>query len=102
MNIKSLLLSSVVGLTSIFGGVGEAQARTCFDLPYQAGGGAICNSYEGQTRDGYSLYRLGYYSDGFKSGMDVVCNGPQMVRWQSNSNMSRSYNATLARYFCSL
>jgi len=101
MNIKTILLSSVVGLTSIFSGV-EAQARTCFNLPYQAGGGVICNSYRGQTRDGYSLYRLGYSSDGAKSGMDVVCNGPNMIRWQSNSNMSHSYNTSLANYFCSL
>ena len=102
MNIKSIILSSVVGITSIFGGVSEAKAQTCFDLPYSAGGGAICNTYRGQTRDGYSLYRLGYYSDGYKSGMDVVCNGQYMVRWQSNSNMSHSYNTSLANYFCSL
>ena len=100
MNFKTLLLSSVVGITSIFGGVGEAQAQTCFDV--SATNGVICNTYRGQTRDGYSLYRLGYSTGDFTSGMDVVCDGYRMVRWQCNSNMSHSYNNTLANYFCNL
>ena len=98
--ITKLATTAFIGVTSIFTNVGEAQAQTCFDV--SATNGIICNTYEGQTRDGYSLYRLGYATDTFKSGMDVVCDGRRMVRWQSNSNMSRSYNNTLATYFCGL
>ena len=101
MNIKSILLSSVVGLTSIFGGVGEAQARTCFDLPYQAGGGVICNSYLGSNSYG-SVYELGYSSGSAQTWMKVTCRGSHVVDWKSNGNMNHSYLNNLASYFCGL
>ena len=102
MNIKSLLLGSVITLGSLFTFTGQAQARTCFDVPEVDG--AICNEYKGQTRDGYSLYSLGYVDGGNGSSrMDVVCDGQYMVRWQSRSTgMSRSYNESLAKFFCSI
>ena len=104
MNIKTLLLSSVVGITSIFGGVSEAQARTCFDLPYSHGGGAICNTFEGYNRNGDSVYSLGFVNGSGRSGtgMTVVCRGRRAMNWRSNGNMSYSYTNTLASYFCSL
>jgi len=100
MNIKTLLLSSVVGITSIFGGVSEAQARTCFPVP--ATGGAICNSYQGTNSYG-DVYRLGYSArNGATTGMEVTCRGSHVVDWKSNGNMSYSYLNTLASYFCSI
>ena len=99
MNIKTLLLSSVVGITSIFGGVSEAQARTCFNVP--STGGVICNSYQGSNSYG-DVYRLGYSTGQFETGMTVTCRGSHVVDWKSNGNMSHSYTNTLASYFCSL
>ena len=100
MNIKTLLLSSVVGITSIFGGVSEAQARTCFSVP--STGGAICNTYEGTNNYG-DVYRLGYSArNGATTGMMVTCRGSYVVDWKSNGNMSHSYTNTLAEYFCSI
>lgn len=102
MNIKTLLLGSVLTLGSLFTTTSEVKASTCFTLPWKDGG-AICNSYKGQTRDGYSLYHLGYAHGRVSSKMNVVCDGPHMVRWQSQSyGMSHDYNETLANYFCGL
>ncbi len=100
MNIKTILLSSVVGLTSIFGGVSEAQARACFSVP--STDGVICNTFRGYNNRGNQVYTLGYVTNNFRSEMIVECDGKYMVKWESNSNMSRSYNSTLAEYFCSI
>ena len=101
MNIKTLLLSSVVGITSIFGGVSEAQARTCFPVP--STGGAICNTFEGYNRNGDSVYRLGFDNGrGGGTGMTVICRGRYAMNWKANGNMSYNYTNTLASYFCSL
>ena len=100
MNIKSLLLSSVVGITSIFTGVESAQAMTCFDVPNT--NAHICNSYQGSNSYG-DVYRLGFASDtGSKTGMTVTCRGSYVVDWKSNGNMNYSYLNTVAEYFCSI
>ena len=101
MNIKTLLLSSTLALGSIFGGVSEAQARTCFNLPYSAGGGSICNSYVGSNSYG-DVYKLGYASGGSNTYMEVTCRGSHVVDWRSNGNMNQQYLNSLARYFCGL
>ena len=100
MNIKTLLLSSVVGITSIFGGVSEAQAMTCFNVPNV--NARICNSYEGSNGYG-DVYRLGFASNtGAKTGMTVTCRGSHVVDWKSNGNMNYSYLNTVANYFCNI
>ncbi len=100
MNISKILLSSVVGITSIFGGVNEAQASTCFSVPNV--NGVICNTFQGYNNRGNQVYTLGYVTNGFQSNMIVECDGKYMVKWESRSNMSHSYNQTLANYFCSI
>ncbi len=100
MNFKTLLLSGVVGITSLFVGVTEAQANTCFRV--RSTDGVICNTYQGNNRRGHQVYTLGYVTNNFESSMTVVCDGYQMVQWKANSNMSHSYNSTLASYFCGL
>ena len=99
MNIKAIALGSVIALGSIFVGVPEAQARTCFDVP--STGGVICNTYEGSNGYG-DVYRLGYSTGDFATGMTVTCRGSHVVDWKSNGNMSQSYTNTLAEYFCSI
>ena len=101
MNFKTLLLSSVVGITSIFGvGINEAKASTCFNVPSVRG--VICNTFQGYNNRGNEVYTLGYVTDNFTSEMIVECDGYRMVQWKSNSNMSHSYNSTLANYFCGI
>ena len=101
MNFKALLLSSVVGITSIVGGVSEAQAaRSCFIIG--DGVGAICNSLEGYNKDGQAIYRVGFDdNNGATSTMDVICDGRQMITWRAWSrNMSNNTNNLIAEYFC--
>jgi hypothetical protein len=100
MNIKTLLLSSVVSITSIFTGVESAQAMTCFNVPNVDA--RICNTYEGSNRYG-DVYRLGFASDtGSRTGMSVTCRGSHVVDWNSRGNMNYSYLDTVAEYFCSI
>ena len=101
MKIKSLLLSSVIGLTSLFVGGDQAKAATCFDLPYSAGGGSVCNEYLGSNSYG-DVYELGYSAGSAKTYMKVTCRGSHVVDWKSNGNMNQSYLNSLAGYFCSL
>jgi hypothetical protein len=99
MNIKTLLLSSVVGITSIFGGVSEAQASTCFNSSVT--GGVICNQYQHSNRYG-DVYTLGYAIGNTQESMTVVCNGAQVVDWRSNGTMSQRGAQRLANHFCSI
>ena len=99
MFIKAIATAAIAAST-LFAGASEAQARTCFYVPQVSG--HICNSFQGYNRNGHEVYTLGYASGADSSGMDVVCNGSRMVQWRSTSNMTHSYNASLARYFCSL
>ena len=102
MNIKTILLSSVVGLTSIFGGVSEAQARTCFSVPNVGFQATICNTYQGSNYYG-DVYSVGYSAEGGAStGMTITCRGSHVVDWKSEGNMNYSYLNTVAKYFCSL
>ena len=96
---SKILLSSVVGLTSIFGGVSEAQARSCF--PALGGRATICNTFRGHTNYGTQVYNVGYSTGTFTSSMVVECDGHRLVDWKSNSNMSYSYNHSVASFFCS-
>ena len=99
MNIKNLLLSSVVGITSIFGGVSEAQASTCFNSSVT--GGVICNTY--LHSNGYGdVYSVGYSIGNTRESMIVVCNGAQVVDWKSNGTMTQRGAQRLANHFCGI
>ena len=74
---SKIILSSVVGLTSIFTSGGEAQARTCFTVP--ATNGVICNTFQGINNRGNQVYTLGYVTNTFTSEMIVECDGKYMV-----------------------
>ena len=100
MNIKTIALGSVIALGSIFGGVSEAKASTCFSVPSTSG--TICNTYRGSNSYG-DVYTLGYTTrSGASTGMEVTCRGSHVVDWNSNGNMNYSYLNTLASYFCSI
>ena len=99
MNIKTIALGSVIALGSIFGGVSEAKASTCFNSSVT--GGTICNSY--QYSNGYGdVYTLGYAIGNVRESMTVVCNGAQVVDWKSNGTMSQLGAQRLANHFCSI
>jgi hypothetical protein len=99
MNIKTLLLSSVVGITSIFGGVSEAQASTCFNSSVT--GGTICNTYS--HSNGYGdVYTLAYGIGNVRESMVVVCKGASVVDWRSNGTMTQRGAQRLANHFCGI
>ena len=99
MNIKTIALGSVIALGSIFAGVPEAQAQTCFDSSVT--GGTICNSY--QYSNGYGdVYTLGYALGDVHESMTVVCDGARVVSWESNGTMSQLGAQRLANHFCSI
>ena len=104
MNFKNIIIGSTVAISSLFVGVTGAEARTCFDLPYSHGGGAICNTFEGYNRNGDTVYSLGFTNGSGRSGtgMTVICRGRYAMNWKANGNMSYNYTNTLASYFCSL
>ncbi len=99
MNIKTALLSSVVGITALFGGVSEAQASTCFESSVT--GGVICNTYLHSNRYG-KVYSVGYAIGNTSESMTVVCNGAQVVDWKSNGTMTQLGAQRLANHFCSI
>tara|TARA_B100001063_G_scaffold165209_1_gene154127 strand:+ start:384 stop:686 length:303 start_codon:yes stop_codon:yes gene_type:complete len=100
MNIKSLLLGSTLAVTSLFTGVGEAQAQTCFTTPN--GTGAICNTYRGNNGYGEQIYTVGYSDTYVSESMIVTCDGKRFVRYESQGSLSKLGAGRLARYFCSL
>ena len=100
MNIKTLLLSSTLAITSLFTGVGEAQARTCFTTPN--GTGVICNTYQGNNGYGEQVYTVGYADNGVTESMTVTCDGARFIRYQSEGGLSKLGADRMARYFCSL
>ena len=87
MNIKTLLLSSVVGLTSIFGGVSEAEARpTRIVSDYSSNG-----TYVAFKPVGYSgvevVVNNKYSQTGFIANMN--CSNGQ-YQWRSNDGYSET------------
>ena len=98
MNIKSILLSSVVGLTSIFGGVTEAQAGIqCFN----GRGYRLC--FEQVAQNGqYNTWHVGIRNSYTDELMKVTCNGKSVSTWNSEGGFNQQEAEYLASYFCSL
>ena len=98
MNIKSILLSSVVGLTSILGGVSEAQAGVqCFN----GRGYRMC--FEQVAQNGqFNTWNVGVRNAHTDEIMKVTCNGKYVSDWNSQGGFNQSEAEYLARYFCSL
>lgn len=99
MNIKSLLLGSTLAVTSLFTGVGEAQASTCFTTNI---GSVICNTYQGTNGYGEQVFTLGYAHDHVSEQMVVTCDGKRFVRYESKGTLSKLGADRVARYFCSI
>ena len=99
MNIKALISSVVIGTASIFTGVGEAQASTCFTTNI---GSVICNTYQGTNGYGEQVFTLGYAHDHVSEQMVVTCDGKRFVRYESQGSLTKLGAGRVARYFCSI
>jgi len=96
MNFKALATAALAATSLAVAAPLTAEAATCFDAP----GGVICNSFQGHSSGGNTIYTLGYSGSGYREGMKVVCNGSRVVTWESHGNMPKSLANSLAEYFC--
>ena len=97
--IATAIIGATVGIAGILATPNRADARTCFTVPET--GGSLCNTYQHSNRYG-DVYTLGYSKGYATEGMKVVCNGAQVVHWESNGTMTQLGAQRLANYFCSI
>ena len=95
---KALIASAAIAATSLVVPT-AAEASTCFNSSVT--GGTICNTYQYSNRHG-DVYTLGYVIGSVQESMTVVCNGAQVVDWNSNGSMTQRGAQRLANYFCGI
>ena len=93
MSIKAIALGSVIALSSIFGGVSEAQAAECS----YGNGYKIC-----LTSNGGNNWDVSFQNNHTTENMTVQCNGKSLDSYDSYGGLSKSEADYLARFFCSL
>jgi len=93
MNIKTIALSSVIAIASIFGGTQVAQASECvYGEGYQ-----MCMESIG-TNKWNVLVRNNYTTE----NMTVQCYGKEVDSFTSRGGFSQSEADYMAEYFCAL
>ena len=96
INFKALAATTLLAATTIFGGA-AVQAETCGRLGY----GTFCNEYEGYSRQG-QIYTVGYVNGAEREGFNIICDGRNLVRWESKGNLSQGQAQWVAEEFCAL
>ena len=81
MNLKSLLLGGLVSVSSLFTGVGEAQATYCYD---RSNGGYTCIHRVMGNRSGTEKTVWYSHDGGQMKVMDVYCNPAYRYNYKAN------------------
>ena len=93
MNIKTIALSSVIAIASIFGGTQVAQASECV---YGEGYQMCIESI------GYNNWNLTVRNNYTVEKMTVQCYGKEVDTWNSRGGFTQEEAQYVADYFCAL
>ena len=92
MNFKTLAITSVLALGSIFGTVQSAQASDCV----YGDGFTICFD-----SNGHNNWDLVFENNHTTEVMNVQCIGKNVGTWRSKGGLSQSEAQSVAELFCS-